>query len=72
MPDFVQAIPWRQHNGNKFIPVYVTEFMVGHKSWVSLHQPATSKDTLAKKMRGSINQSLAVKGVKPQLETQTG
>jgi len=24
-PDFVV------HNGNKFIPVYVTEFMVGHK-----------------------------------------
>lgn len=29
-PDFVgQTIA--VHNGNKFIPVYVTEFMVGHK-----------------------------------------
>ncbi|HAI83903.1 MAG: 30S ribosomal protein S19 [Chitinophagaceae bacterium] len=29
-PDFV-GITFAVHNGNKFIPVYVTEFMVGHK-----------------------------------------
>jgi small subunit ribosomal protein S19 len=29
-PDFV-AHTFAVHNGNKFIPVYVTEFMVGHK-----------------------------------------
>jgi len=29
-PDFVAAT-FAVHNGNKFIPVYVTEFMVGHK-----------------------------------------
>ena len=30
IPDFVgQTLA--VHNGNKFIPVYVTEFMVGHK-----------------------------------------
>ena len=30
MPDFV-GLTFAVHNGNKFIPVYVTEFMVGHK-----------------------------------------
>ena len=29
-PDFV-GYTFAVHNGNKFIPVYVTEFMVGHK-----------------------------------------
>ena len=29
-PDFV-CITFAVHNGNKFIPVYVTEYMVGHK-----------------------------------------
>ena len=29
-PDFV-GHTFAGHNGNKFIPVYVTEFMVGHK-----------------------------------------
>lgn len=29
-PDFV-GITFAVHNGNKFIPVYVTENMVGHK-----------------------------------------
>jgi len=29
-PDFV-GITFSVHNGNKFIPVYVTENMVGHK-----------------------------------------
>lgn len=29
-PDFVSHT-FAVHNGNKFIPVYVTEFMVGHK-----------------------------------------
>ena len=29
-PDFVNNT-FAVHNGNKFIPVYVTEFMVGHK-----------------------------------------
>jgi small subunit ribosomal protein S19 len=29
-PDFV-GHTFGVHNGNKFIPVYVTEFMVGHK-----------------------------------------
>jgi small subunit ribosomal protein S19 len=29
-PDFVGAT-FAVHNGNKFIPVYVSEFMVGHK-----------------------------------------
>ncbi len=29
-PDFV-GHTFTVHNGNKFIPVYVTEFMVGHK-----------------------------------------
>ena len=29
-PDFV-VHTFAVHNGNKFIPVYVTEFMVGHK-----------------------------------------
>lgn len=29
-PDFV-GITFAVHNGNKFIPVYVTEYMVGHK-----------------------------------------
>jgi small subunit ribosomal protein S19 len=29
-PDFV-GHTFSVHNGNKFIPVYVTEFMVGHK-----------------------------------------
>jgi small subunit ribosomal protein S19 len=29
-PDFV-GVTFAVHNGNKFIPVYVTEFMVGHK-----------------------------------------
>jgi len=29
-PDFV-GNTFAVHNGNKFIPVYVTEFMVGHK-----------------------------------------
>ena len=30
-PDFVGAMTFAVHNGNKFIPVYVTENMVGHK-----------------------------------------
>ena len=30
VPDFV-GHTFAVHNGNKFIPVYVTEFMVGHK-----------------------------------------
>lgn len=30
LPDFV-GHTFAVHNGNKFIPVYVTEFMVGHK-----------------------------------------
>ena len=30
IPDFV-GNTFAVHNGNKFIPVYVTEFMVGHK-----------------------------------------
>lgn len=30
-PDFVGRYTFAVHNGNKFIPVYVTEFMVGHK-----------------------------------------
>jgi small subunit ribosomal protein S19 len=29
-PDFV-GLTFAVHNGNKFIPVYVTEYMVGHK-----------------------------------------
>lgn len=29
-PDFV-GNTFAVHNGNKFLPVYVTEFMVGHK-----------------------------------------
>jgi small subunit ribosomal protein S19 len=29
-PDFV-GVTFAVHNGNKFIPVYVTENMVGHK-----------------------------------------
>ena len=29
-PDFV-GTTFAVHNGNKFIPVYVTEYMVGHK-----------------------------------------
>lgn len=29
-PDFV-GHTFAVHNGNKFVPVYVTEFMVGHK-----------------------------------------
>ena len=29
-PDFV-GHTFSVHNGNKFIPVYITEFMVGHK-----------------------------------------
>ncbi len=29
-PDFV-GHTFAVHNGNKFIPVYVTEFMVGHR-----------------------------------------
>ena len=29
-PDFV-GHTFAVHNGNKFIPVYITEFMVGHK-----------------------------------------
>ena len=29
-PDFV-GLTIAVHNGNKFIPVYITEFMVGHK-----------------------------------------
>lgn len=29
-PDFV-GLTFAVHNGNKFIPVYITEFMVGHK-----------------------------------------
>jgi small subunit ribosomal protein S19 len=29
-PDFVGST-FAVHNGNKFIPVYVTEYMVGHK-----------------------------------------
>lgn len=31
-PDFV-GHTIAVHNGNKFIPVYVTENMVGHKTW---------------------------------------
>ena len=30
IPEFV-GLNFMVHNGNKFIPVYVTEFMVGHK-----------------------------------------
>ena len=30
-PDFVLGHTIAVHNGNKFIPVYVTENMVGHK-----------------------------------------
>ena len=30
-PDFVRSDDIAVHNGNKFIPVYVTENMVGHK-----------------------------------------
>jgi small subunit ribosomal protein S19 len=30
LPDFV-GLTFSVHNGNKFIPVYVTENMVGHK-----------------------------------------
>ena len=33
------------HNGNKFIPVYVTENMVGHKLG-NLRQPVLSGDTV--------------------------
>jgi small subunit ribosomal protein S19 len=29
-PEFV-GLTFAVHNGNKFIPVYVTEYMVGHK-----------------------------------------
>jgi small subunit ribosomal protein S19 len=29
-PDFV-GLTFAVHNGNKFIPVYITEYMVGHK-----------------------------------------
>lgn len=29
-PEFV-GVTFAVHNGNKFIPVYVTEYMVGHK-----------------------------------------
>ena len=29
-PDFI-GYTFAVHNGNKFIPVYVTEYMVGHK-----------------------------------------
>ena len=46
-PDFV-GHTFAVHNGNKFIPVYVTEFMVGHKLG-NLHQPGISKDTQVKK-----------------------
>lgn len=46
-PDFV-GHTLAVHNGNKFIPVYVTEFMVGHKLENLLLQE-TLKDTQAKK-----------------------
>ena len=46
-PDFVGQT-FAVHNGNKFIPVYVTEFMVGH-SWVNLHLPVNSEDIQARK-----------------------
>jgi small subunit ribosomal protein S19 len=45
-PDFV-GHTFAVHNGNKFIPVYVTEFMVGHKL-VSL-PTRQFKDTRAKR-----------------------
>lgn len=44
IPDFV-GHTFAVHNGNKFIPVYVTENMVGH-SWANLHQPEHTKGTV--------------------------
>jgi small subunit ribosomal protein S19 len=46
-PDFV-GHTFAVHNGNKFIPVYVTENMVGHKL-ESLHQHAHSAVTQRKR-----------------------
>ena len=44
-PDFVGHTV-AVHNGNKFIPVYVTENMVGFTSWANLLQLVLSEDTL--------------------------
>jgi SSU ribosomal protein S19P len=46
-PDFV-GHTFAVHNGNKFIPVYVTEFMVGHKLG-EFAPTATLKDTQVRK-----------------------
>ncbi len=43
-PDFV-GHTFAVHNGNKFIPVYVTENTWWATNWVSLHRRAHSADT---------------------------
>ena len=48
-PEFV-GLTIAVHNGNKFIPVYVTENMVGHKL-ESLHQPELIEVMVVKKIK---------------------
>ena len=49
-PDFV-SYTFAVHNGNKFIPVYVTENMVGHK-FGEFAQTRTFKGHINKKDKG--------------------
>ena len=49
-PDFV-GLTFNVHNGNKFIPVYVTENMVGHKLG-ELAPTRTFKGHVSKKNKG--------------------
>jgi small subunit ribosomal protein S19 len=39
------------HNGKKFIPVYITENMVGHISWANFRPRGPSKDTRPRRPR---------------------
>jgi len=49
-PEFV-GLTFNVHNGNKFIPVYVTENMVGHKLG-ELAPTRTFKGHISKKNKG--------------------
>ena len=51
-PDFVGHTV-AVHNGNKFIPVYVTENMVGHKL-VNLHRHVHLEVTLTRRKNNSV------------------
>jgi len=68
-PDFVgQTIA--VHNGNKFIPVYVTENMVGHTSSANLPQPAFSGGMPEIKIKVRIKEISQIMGVKSRTRAE--